>query len=245
MYEKSRCIKSIYELAKRKGMGIGTLEESCGVSKGYLSRVSKPDYQGSPSIEVLDAMATKLGVGIDYLVNFDPELMDRDDEFLLRLMDTLQRLTDSMQLEWVRETEDILTNARKGEISNPFLVYIEPSSENETGYYRYRSQFLIGRTLVNGDCYHAKLHDENEYRRSSVIYLNSVIYISGEIRTPAIEVYFVDDSGIDRICTTIGLRSALKSAVTKLYSSAEILRDTNRIFGHGRSVLEKFIEKNR
>ena len=244
MYEKNRCLKNIYELAKKNGIGIGVLEESCGVSKGYLSRVNKPDYQGSPSIEVLDAMATKLGVGLDYLVNYDPDLLDRDDDFILKLTDTLQRQTDSMQLEWVRETEDILTNSQKGEISNPFLIYIDPSSENESGYYRYQSRFLIGRTLVNGDCYHVDLHDGDGCRRSSVIYLNSVIYVSGDNRTPSIEMYFVDETGEERLCSTAFMRSVTKAAITKLYSSAEILRNAHRIYGHGRSVLEKYIEKN-
>ena len=71
MYEKSRCIANIYDVAKKKNIKIGDLEESCGVSRGYLSRVNKPDYIGSPSIEVLDAIAARLGVGLDYIVSFD------------------------------------------------------------------------------------------------------------------------------------------------------------------------------
>ena len=46
MYDKARCLNNIYALAKERGIKIGDLEESAGVSKGYLSRVAKPDYQG-------------------------------------------------------------------------------------------------------------------------------------------------------------------------------------------------------
>ena len=79
MYDKTRCLNNIYALAKERGIKIGDLEESAGVSRGYLSRVAKPDYQGSPPIEMLDAVAKQLGVGIDYLVNYSPDAFSESE----------------------------------------------------------------------------------------------------------------------------------------------------------------------
>ena len=91
MFDKTRCINNIYSLAKERGIKIGDLEEGSGMSKGYLSRVAKPDYQGSPSIEMLDAVARQLGVGIDFLVNFDPDTLSENEQFVMKFVDKLKK----------------------------------------------------------------------------------------------------------------------------------------------------------
>lgn len=245
MYEKSRCIANIYDVAKKKNIKIGDLEESCGVSRGYLSRVNKPDYIGSPSIEVLDAIAARLGVGLDYIVSFDKNVYDEDDRFLLKLFDKLQRQTDSVRLEWVRETEDILINSCSGRIKNPLMRFVSSSEQNDNpgGHYEYKSSFMIGRALVNGDCYHANLHDGGKSQKDSFIYLNSIAYVNGDERYPSIEFYVVNEDNVYPICSSAFMRSAPKTALMKLYSSAEMFHGENKIIGAGRNILERYISR--
>ena len=74
MYDKARCLNNIYALAKERGIKIGDLEESAGVSRGYLSRVAKPDYQVKylmDNCEVYEGMLAGAKLYKDVLVPAD------------------------------------------------------------------------------------------------------------------------------------------------------------------------------
>ena len=224
MYDKTRCLNNIYALAKERGIKIGDLEESAGVSKGYLSRVAKPDYQGSPSIEMLDAVAKRLGVGIDYLVNFSPDAFSDSEQFVMRFIDKLTTQTEAGKLEWLYETEATLTAADGSKADNPLVKPVRKYSEEGkqlTDTHEYTSGIYEKGATVSGTCYHARL--PNTQAR---VWLNKVTYhgtprnaFLENVTRDVIEVYLADPK-VQPICSTYYVSEELKNAVNALYLQA-------------------------
>jgi transcriptional regulator with XRE-family HTH domain len=218
MYDKARCLNNIYALAKERGIKIGDLEESAGVSKGYLSRVAKPDYQGSPPIEMLDAAAKQLGVGIDYLVNYSPDAFSESEQFVMRFIDKLARQTEAGKLEWLYETEATLTAEDDSRVDNPL---VRPVRKQQKDTHEYRSAIYEKAATVSGTCYHAKLpHTQAQ------VWLNKVTYHGTprnacleNVTRDVIEVYLTDP-GVQPICSTYYVSEELKNAVNTLYLQA-------------------------
>lgn len=218
MYDKARCLNNIYSLAKERGIRIGDLEESAGVSRGYLSRVAKPDYQGSPPIEMLDAVAKQLGVGIDYLVNYSPDAFSESERFVMRFIDKLARQTEAGKLEWLYETEATLTAEDDSRVDNPL---VRPVRKQQKDTHEYRSAIYEKDATVSGTCYHAKLPNTQ-----AQVWLNKVTYHGTprnayleNVTRDVIEVYLTDP-GVQPICSTYYVSEELKNAVNTLYLQA-------------------------
>ncbi|MER2151307.1 MAG: helix-turn-helix transcriptional regulator [Candidatus Limivicinus sp.] len=224
MYDKTRCLNNIYALAKERGIRIGDLEESAGVSKGYLSRVAKPDYQGSPSIEMLDAVAQQLGVGIDFLVNFSPDAFSESEQFVMRFIDKLATQTAAGKLEWLYETEATLTAEDDSRVDNPLVRPVRKYSEErkqQRDTHEYSSAIYEKAATVSGTCYHAKLPNTQ-----AQVWLNKVTYhgtprnaFLENVTRDIIEVYLTDPK-VQPICSTYYVSEELKNAVNALYLQA-------------------------
>ena len=246
MFDKTRCINNIYSLAKERGIKIGDLEEGSGMSKGYLSRVAKPDYQGSPSIEMLDAMAHQLGVGIDFLVNFDPDVLSANEQFVMKFIDKLSTQTEAEKMEWLYETMTTLNAEDDSKVDNPLVSVTKQYSDDFDKWYdthEYSSAIYEGYVTVSGTCYHAKLSTSH-----AEVYLNKVMYHN----TPRneklenyvkdiIEVYLVDKS-IQPICSTYYVSDALRSAVDNLYQMISSVPSKIALSQSTRSTMDFFIK---
>ncbi len=69
---------NIRRIAKEKGIPIGTVENTAGVSRGYFSRMTK---QGSCQVWPLIRAAKVLGTTLDELVS-EPPVVTNADKFL-------------------------------------------------------------------------------------------------------------------------------------------------------------------
>lgn len=226
MFDKKRCIETIYALAKQKNIRIGDLEEAGGVSKGYLSRINKEDSTSSPSIELLDSIARQLGVGIDFLVNYSTETLSPNEQFVMQFIDKLMRMTVAGKVEWLVETSTILNAEDDTEAANPLVSLTKEYSDDINAWYDchvYRSAiYEDGGADVSGACYHALITG------GSTVYLNCVTYSvpkdgdrysSWDHEKGVIEVYLIR-GGIQPICSTFYVADELKKAVKDLYSAA-------------------------
>lgn len=248
MYEKTRCLNNIYALAKEQGIRIGDLEESAGVSRGYLSRVAKPDYQGSPSIEMLDAVAHQLGVGIDYLVNFSADALSESEQFVMRFLDKLATQTEAGKLEWRYETAAALTAEDDAAVENPLVSVTGKYSEERKqriNTHVYTSAIYEKRVTVSGTCYHARLPKTN-----AEVYLNKVTYHNTprneklEIHTEdIIEVYYADPA-VQPVCSTYYVPDELKQAVNHLYRMAASSPSRIALSSSLRSAMSSFMNEN-
>lgn len=98
--DKDRCLSNIYLLAKQKGIRIGDLETSCGVSVGYLARFRQDKKQSLPGAEFLYRAAALLETSVDALLNYDYRLATDTEKTLLSFMDKLILDTRKEKLIW-------------------------------------------------------------------------------------------------------------------------------------------------
>lgn len=75
VFDRGKLLKNISTIIQERGVKIGELETSVGVSPGYLSRLSKEDVKTLPSLDVVWRIAKALNVNMERLVegNFDHE----------------------------------------------------------------------------------------------------------------------------------------------------------------------------
>lgn len=165
MFNKMACINTIYDLVRRKGLKIGDVEEKAGVSRGYLSRINKPEA-ASPSIETLDSIAEQLGVTIDYLVHFASGRLSENERLAAEFVDQIFGDTVLGLMEWVKDPYGVLTQESNSQfkVTHPLcrlnLEYLE-----DFGQMCYSSVFesRIDDTMsLVDDGYHAKIDEENE-----------------------------------------------------------------------------------
>ena len=247
MFDKSRCIGTIYALAKEKGIKIGDLEETAGVSKGYLSRINKEDSTSSPSIELLDSISRQLGVGIDYLVNFSHDTLSPNEQFVMQFIDKQMRMTMAGKLEWLVETSTILNAEDDTEVENPLVSLTKNYSDEANVWYDchvYRSAiYEEGGADVSGACYHASITG------GATVYLNCVTYSipseggrfsSWNHEQGVIEVYLIRN-GVQPICSTYYVAEELKKAVKDLYAAAASTPSKIALSHNTRSVMQSLI----
>lgn len=225
VFDKMRCINNIYALSKERGVKIGDIEEKAGMSKGYLSRVSKPDYQGSPSIEMLDSIAEQLGVGIDFLVNYSPETLSVNEQFVMEFIDKLIQQTFSGKVEWLKETTDVLAGENKIEAVNPLVNVGKAYSDEISGFYdthEYNSLFYEKGAKVSDTCYYAELSIVG-----AKVFLNKVAYMSakktefGTEHLPGVIEVYLYDKNVQPVCSTFYVGEELKKQINSLYQAAD------------------------
>ena len=69
-FEKGKLMANINDLIKERGRKIGELEDAVGVSRGYLSRMSKAENESMPGVDLIYRLADELEeVGALYLMN--------------------------------------------------------------------------------------------------------------------------------------------------------------------------------
>lgn len=247
MFDKKRCIDTIYALAKKKNIKIGDLEEAGGVSKGYLSRINKEDSTSSPSIELLDSISRKLGVGIDFLVNYAHDTLTPNEQLVYQFIDKLMRMTVAGKLEWLVETSSVLNAEDDTSVDNPLVSLTKNYSDDANVWYDchvYRSAIYDeGGVEVSGACYHAAITG------GATIYLNYCTYSipnkggrysSWDDEKGVIEVYMIRN-GIQPICSTYYVADELKKAVRDLYEAAASTPSKIALSHNTKSVMQSMI----
>ena len=248
MFDKTRCINNIYALAKERGVKIGDMEEKAGMSKGYLSRVSKPDYQGSPSIEMLDSIASQLGVGIDFLVNYSTDTLSENEQFVMKFIDRLIQQTLAGKLEWQMETAANLNGDDASKVENPLVTVTKNySPEADEWYYThvYGSGIHEGGATICGTCYYAQLSTTQ-----AKVFLNKVTYHNVKTDEPyrdyehnVIEVYLYEQTvqTVQPVCSTFYVVEELKKMVCNLYQAAASVPSKIGLSPSARSTMEFFM----
>lgn len=127
----SRVTQNVNYLCNRLGVKKSDIEESAGVSKGYLSRI-KPGSNAIPSSHYLLAAAHKLNVTIDDLVQQD--LFSLDSRLLkpFQVVTKLLNETKSGELSWTTVTKSEMREAT----FNRDEVYCKGFKDNFENYPR-------------------------------------------------------------------------------------------------------------
>lgn len=240
---KERLIENIYSLAKKKDIKIGDLEEKAQVSKGYLSRVSKGAVKANPPVDVLAAIADELEVSVDFLLDYDPNKVTDSEDYIIKFIDKLLRLTNKSELDWILETSTYLNEDSDREVDNPLISVVENYTPEFDKFYKthqYSSNFN-GETYTNvaGNCYHVSLPGS-----FSVVYLMSVEYGSntrfGQDKK-ALELYLYDKNSITPLCSSFYARDGIAGQMRDLYASIENRISRIGLDSHAKNILDNFL----
>lgn len=92
-------IENIYYLANEQDIKISEIEDSCGLSKGYLSRLKK-DQDIDLGISKVSLIADKLNVTIDLLYKFNLTYATRSEINILNFIYRISEKTEEQMLIW-------------------------------------------------------------------------------------------------------------------------------------------------
>ena len=95
-FDRSRLMNNITTLIKEKNIKIGELENSVGISTGYLSKMAKPENESMPGIDLIWKLAEKLGVSVDMLVGGDFSKSNDNLFYLVKFLHELKLETDGV-----------------------------------------------------------------------------------------------------------------------------------------------------
>lgn len=115
MISKRKTIENIYKISQQQGIKIGDLETAANVSKGYLSRQSNDEIAQYPPVTFFAAVAEKLGLTIDDLVNYDLSKLYPDELKSIQFLNKLIQNVKTDKDRWYVETQgelDIYSSQR-------------------------------------------------------------------------------------------------------------------------------------
>ena len=249
-------IDNILYLAKKKGISKSDLEKEAGISAGYLSRLSKPDNTTIPNIEVLVAIAKKLGVTVDFLVNPRVNDTSENEALLIRFLNKAAEDTVAGELEWMAETPEELDglnwfDERTGETAHPLFREIQKPKPWPTDYPEWESRYLsyFGdqcKSSFNGDCYHttlplgADLYVMNIQTSEFIELKDGSTY---DEQVDCFEVCLFKD-GVEPLCRTDLVSDEVDDAVRRLYYTIKREMDSNRMSKKARSIIETYMGEN-
>ena len=167
-------------------------------------------------------------MGIDFLVNYNPNGMTESEKFVQRFIDRLIWGTITGKVEWDYESRTLLCSETADEVKNP-LVYVTKnySMEADVWYdtHCYRSGIYSDSGVeVIDTCYHAAIPSDTIHIYND-IYLNAVRYHlpNNKLDDKAnfvIEVYLrTKDTVVNPICSTFYVKDEIKQSVTTLYET--------------------------
>ena len=99
-FDRQKLLANISTLIQQKGMKIGELETSVGVSAGYLSRLSKEDNKTIPALDVIWRIAKTLGVNIELLIDGNFDHATENIEYLRKFIQKLFEKTVAGEMDW-------------------------------------------------------------------------------------------------------------------------------------------------
>lgn len=246
-FDKMKCIANIYSLAKQQGIKIGDLETEAGVSAGYLSRLNKKDNNATPSIEFLFAIAKRLNVSLDLLINGNFEGLTSTEKYLLKFLNRLTTNTNDDDLDWDKESVYDLKGIyveENGIVHHPlFTIKEEINSASDSLFDSrnlvYYSKFIEDEEVyVAGNCYKCQLTDSK-----NLLYIMRLNIRNSEVAfgDDFFEVYIVSNETVNSICCTHQTREEISKQVEILYESVEIASANLKINSEARDIIDLYM----
>lgn len=246
-FDRTRMIKNINDIAKRKKIKIGDLESYAGVSAGYLSRLIKDDTKGSLSAEVLFKISEKLETSMDMLAYYDPADMTSEDKKMLCFLDKLCVNTENNKIKW-KILPPILATDKTYEFTDiPALFRIVQKNycdENDQVHYWNETEYdsrYVNDAIIGGDCFTCQVDNST-----------SLLLIKAENQDTLHQVKFYEmyfltnfNRAADPILCTKLSREELSAGVDRLYLIVERARTNVVLSNHAESVIDSFLSEER
>lgn len=228
-FDKNKLMDNINSLIKEKNLRIGEVEAEVGISKGYLSRMSKEDNDTIPTVDLIWNLAQKLDTSVDMLVGGDFSRVNDNLFFLLKYIYKLKKDTDLHNIEWKRVPKKFYEDIEKGKGAHPLFMPVDDDitafmsdKEKQKGGFpiqRYKSEFTFETVSVFDDCF------EGEINGMGKVYIMELFYNSREEgAVPFTEIVMIEygdeDAGYGDattpICATLGKSQELQPSINDL-----------------------------
>ena len=270
MIDKKILMDNIYSIAKDKKIKIGDLEKTADVSAGYLSKLNKEDNTAVPNTDMLMAIATALGVSLDFLVSVDYSTLGDNEKYFANFIDKLISGTEKQKLAWEIESGAYLNSNREGESFDHPLFIASPSvvEHPETGrlidYIQnvYQSRFLTTTEYISfGNSYHCELShtqrlymmyvlpSEKNYVRTAEEHRDfafdsyqTIDGVTAKVNPAEVELYLVDlRNSVSPLCSTFTVEGKLRDLIFKLYSIVSGDRRTVNVSSKVKNAIDEFM----
>lgn len=243
-FNRNRLMSNITTLIKEKNIKIGELENSIGISTGYLSKMAKPENESMPGIDLIYKLSQKLDVSVEALVNGDFNESNDNLLFLIKFLHFLQQDTDLHEIEWefFREYEDL--QGRYGFDDLPMLAdTIAVVLDEESSVYKFKSQFSIDANLT--------MTKENFCGFTSVgviLVFKLTNHLPEGKRQLEYEVYAIEDRGggeepLVPICSSLDKNGKVKPYLADLYNCLLKHSKDIKVSEEARNLINKYINK--
>lgn len=155
--DKDLLVRNITYFIKEQNRKVGEVEDTIGVSQGYLSKISKSTNKQLPSIDTINRLATMFEISIDDLLFTEFPIASRNEKDMREFLETLQEQTKNDEIWWMDENyKDLLYKFSNDERESHPLFDLEEAKQlvdDKTKYnvnYLYRPllKSLFGGTLT-------------------------------------------------------------------------------------------------
>ena len=239
MFDKRLCIANIYQLAKERGIKIGDLEKSAGVSAGYLSRINKDDNNTIPTVDFIAGVADALGITVDAIINNDYTAPTPTEKYILSFIDKLLSQTNADELDWKKETPTQLHCVGYDEQGDPNHPLFAMDFDNGQPAPSYNSKFNSGFD-VTGDCFYLTLPGASR----TVVYLMCVDDPDAKdlpFADDSYELYIVKKWKVQPLCHSLPVNSLFADCLTKLYAAVKESCNHPKLDAEIMSAIEAFM----
>ena len=269
-FDRQKMLLNISTLIQQRGMKIGELESSVGVSAGYLSRLGKEESKAIPSIDIIWKIAKELEVNVELLIEGNFDHSTDNIAYLQKFVQRVFDLTVSGELEWASHSVSDIGYVLRGEETgyypiiecNPQRKFEDHSNDlRETGYdrgtqmvagiRRIRSYTRPKADVVAADsCFYTDLENGkllHIFKYAEAMYQSDEDFEAGiPDAVEWFELVFDDAQSeelyITPVCNTIGNCSSLKPDIEKLYQELKQHEYDLRISRNVRGIIDSFMK---
>lgn len=127
----AQLINNIKLICKQKSIPLGTMLESCNLSKGFIYDVEKRDR--TPSIDKISAISEYLGVSVDYLLGrtntpSSVQPLNSQDQITTEMLKAFEKLSFKDKIAVLNYTLNIenppqIVQTKKQEVKGPEQVH--------------------------------------------------------------------------------------------------------------------------
>lgn len=266
VFDRAKLLKNISAVIQERGVKIGELETSVGVSPGYLSRLSKDDIKTLPPLDVVWRIAKALSVSMERLIEGNFDHASATVTYMQQFLQKLFEDTVNSVIDWNSKSVTDLNCILRCE-DNEYFAFIHTNYDKE---YREDRSFRDEAHYDKGtyECYrHCKITPvtspkTNAWVDDSVFFTRmpngQTLYLVrygmpdllSEDAPDALifyELYFDNpesqDDAVVPICNTFGNRRVLFPDIEKLYQELKEHEFDLRISKEARSSIDCFMGK--
>lgn len=165
-FDRTLFFDNISYLIKKHDLKIGEIENSAGVSAGYISRASK-DEKSKPGVEFVMKIAELLQINVDTLLRADLTNATPTEKYLMSFLGKLNSDTITDSLDWIRESKEELNRLQEnqyGDTGHPLFKLRTYDASNdydesvgEVTQVVFASHNFDCNTGIHKDCYSLRM----------------------------------------------------------------------------------------